>query len=124
MAGRTSWRELKAQLETRPGHQERAKAARAKHQREEDAYHLALGELRRARGLTQAALARTLDKSQPDISRVEREADLLLSTLRSYVEAMGGELELVARFPGSPPVELEIGALTRDVDEQEAAASA
>ncbi|MGH3443479.1 MAG: helix-turn-helix domain-containing protein [Nitriliruptorales bacterium] len=124
MAGRTSWRELKAELEKRPGYQERAQAVRAKHEREEEAYHLALGELRRARGLTQTALARTLDKSQPDVSRIEREADLLLSTLRSYIQAMGGELALVARFRGSPPVELEIGALTSDMDEQEAAATA
>jgi len=44
---------------------------------------------------------------QDTISRIERRSDLLLSTLRRYVQAMGGELDLVARFPNRPPVLLD-----------------
>ena len=57
-----------------------------------------LGDLRRARDFTQGQLAETLRVSQAQVSRIENQADLYLSTLRSYVEAMGGELSLVATF--------------------------
>lgn len=65
-----------------------------------------LRELRRARALTQLNLARRLGIKQDGISRIERRSDLLLSTLRQYVAAMGGELQLVARFPDRAPVAL------------------
>ena len=65
-----------------------------------------LRELRQARQLTQAHLARELGISQDGISRLEQRSDLLLSTLRKTVEAMGGSLSLIARFPDRPPVEL------------------
>lgn len=55
--------------------------------------------LRQARNLTQVALAERLDVPQATISRMERRTDLLLSTLRKYVEGMGGQLELRATFP-------------------------
>jgi transcriptional regulator with XRE-family HTH domain len=58
-----------------------------------------LGELRRARLLTQEQLARSMDTAQSAISRIEHQADLYVRTLRSYVEAMGGELEISAVFP-------------------------
>ena len=58
-----------------------------------------LSELRRARGLSQKALAQTLDVQQPAIAKMEQRADMYISTLRSHIEAMGGELEIVARFP-------------------------
>ena len=58
-----------------------------------------LAELRRARDLTQAALAEILDTTQPEVSKIERRTDVYVSTLRRYVEAMGGALEIVARFP-------------------------
>lgn len=57
-----------------------------------------LQELRRARDFTQVALAEKMGEQQSAISRLEGQADMYLSTLRRYVEAMGGELELVARF--------------------------
>lgn len=60
---------------------------------------LTLAELRKARDLTQVQLANALDVTQPGVSKIERQADLYLSTLRSYVEALGGQLELVAVFP-------------------------
>jgi hypothetical protein len=65
-----------------------------------------LQQLRKARDLTQAQLAELWGKDQVSISQLEKRADMLLSTLRSYVEAMGGELDLVVRFKDGPPVSL------------------
>ena len=70
------------------------------------AEEMTLRELRKARHLTQVSIARELGISQDAVSRMERRSDLLLSTLRRTVEAMGGSLSLVARFPDRPPVEL------------------
>ncbi len=61
-------------------------------------YEAGLAELRRARNLTQAQLAKNLGISQPEVSRIEHQSDVYLSTLRSYVAATGGDLDLVARF--------------------------
>jgi DNA-binding XRE family transcriptional regulator len=60
---------------------------------------LPLQELRHARELTQATLAETMECGQDEISKLERRADMLVSTLRRYVEAMGGRLDIVATFP-------------------------
>lgn len=62
---------------------------------------LPLKELRRLRGVSQAVLAHTMAIKQPGISKLERQGDIQLSTLRKYVEALGGRLEIVARFPKS-----------------------
>ena len=58
-----------------------------------------LNELRQARGLSQKMLAEVLQVQQPSIAKLEKRTDMYLSTLRSHIEAMGGELEIVARFP-------------------------
>ena len=58
-----------------------------------------LHELRRARGLSQKVLAETLHVQQPSVAKLERRTDMYISTLRSHIEAMGGELDVVARFP-------------------------
>lgn len=58
-----------------------------------------LNELRQARGLSQKMLAEVLHVQQPAIAKIEKRADMYLSTLRSHIEAMGGELEVIARFP-------------------------
>lgn len=58
-----------------------------------------LYELRQARGLSQKVLAEVLHVQQPSIAKLERRTDMYLSTLRSHIKAMGGELEVVARFP-------------------------
>ncbi len=60
---------------------------------------LPLQELRLARQLSQETLAESLGIDQSGVSKLERRADLYVSTLRRYVEAMGGSLEIVARFP-------------------------
>ena len=67
---------------------------------------MTLRELRKARRLTQVSVARELGVSQDAVSRMEQRTDLLLSTLRRTVEAMGGSLSLIARFPDQPPVEI------------------
>ena len=66
-----------------------------------------LKDLRQAMQKTQVDLAATLNVGQDSISRLEKRTDMLLSTLRGYIEAMGGKLELVAHFPDRPPVTIE-----------------
>ena len=80
------------------------------------AEEMTLRELRRARRLTQAHVAAELGITQDGVSRLEQRTDLLLSTLRKTIEAMGGTLSLVARFPDRPPVELSgiADSATRD----------
>jgi len=71
-----------------------------------------LKDLRHAVERTQQELAASLGVGQDTVSRIERRSDILLSTLRRYVEAMGGQLELVARFPNRPPLIIEQIAAT------------
>ncbi len=59
---------------------------------------LALQELRQARSLSQEELGRALNINQASVSKLERRTDMYISTLRRVVEAMGGELEITARF--------------------------
>jgi hypothetical protein len=68
------------------------------------AEEMSLRELRRAHKLTQERLAETLKIGQDQVSRLEQRSDLLISTLRSYIEAMGGTLTLLAEFPHRKPV--------------------
>jgi DNA-binding XRE family transcriptional regulator len=70
------------------------------------AEEMTLRELRRARKLTQVRIAKTLGIIQDSVSRLEKRSDLLLSTLQKTVEAMGGNLSLVAEFPDRAPVVL------------------
>lgn len=58
-----------------------------------------LHELRQARGLSQKKLAEILNVQQPSIAKLEKRTDMYLSTLRNHIEAMGGELDIIARFP-------------------------
>jgi predicted transcriptional regulator len=60
---------------------------------------LPLNELRQARRLSQKMLADVMHIQQPSIAKIEKRADMYISTLRSRIEAMGGELEVVARYP-------------------------
>ncbi|MGV2894536.1 XRE family transcriptional regulator [Achromobacter sp. AGC78] len=77
-----------------PELQLRAKAATEQMLRE-----MPLHELRQARGLSQKVLADVLHVQQPSIAKMEKRTDMYISTLRSHIEAMGGELEVIARFP-------------------------
>ncbi|MCA1697752.1 MAG: helix-turn-helix domain-containing protein [Actinobacteria bacterium] len=69
---------------------------------------LALAELRQSRNVTQVQLAETLGISQGNVSRLEGRSDVYLSTLRSYVEALGGHLEIAAVF-GDERVPVNLG---------------
>lgn len=70
--------------------------------------------LRQIAGKAQADVASALNIKQPSVSKIEKQADMYLSTLRSYVEAVGGNLELVVRLPARTVVRLqnlgEVGA--------------
>ena len=70
------------------------------------AEEMSLRDLRHALKLTQERIAEALDIGEDGVSRLEKRSDLLISTLRGYIEAMGGHLELVAQFPNRPPVVL------------------
>ena len=60
---------------------------------------MALAELRQARERSQVALARALKVKQPAVAKLEKRADIYVSNLRRYIEALGGTLEITARFP-------------------------
>jgi DNA-binding XRE family transcriptional regulator len=108
MAGHRNFNELRAKLDARPGVEERRAEARERLAAEDAAYEATLSELRRALELTQEQVAETLELSQAQVSRIERQGDLFLSTLERYIEAMGGDLELIGRF-GDERVTLAIG---------------
>ena len=90
MAGHKPWREI------RRGDAESPESVALR-----EAIHaaLALAEIRAQRGLTQVDVARVMQTSQASVSKLERREDLYLSTLRGFVEALGGQLELAAVFP-------------------------
>jgi DNA-binding XRE family transcriptional regulator len=67
---------------------------------------MTMRELRKARNITQAKLAKELNVKQEQISRIEKRSDLLISTLRRQVEALGGELTILASFPNGAPVKI------------------
>ena len=70
------------------------------------AEEMALQDLRKALKLTQKSLAKKLAIGQEGVSRLEQRSDLMLSTLRNYIEAMGGKLRITAEFPNHTPVNL------------------
>jgi hypothetical protein len=79
------------------------------------AEELSLRDLRKAMKKTQVSIARQLKVGQDGVSKIEQRTDMLLSTLRGYVHALGGELHLVAEFKDRPPVRIaEIGAIGND----------
>jgi transcriptional regulator with XRE-family HTH domain len=84
------------------------------------AEEMTLQELRRARKLTQVRMAKKLGIGQDGVSKLEQRADLMISTLRKTVEAMGGRLSLVAEFPDRDPVVLS-GVAGDDPDPKPAA---
>ncbi len=84
--------DLRAKM--KPEHQ-----ARAKERADAILAAMPLQELRRARQLSQQILAKTMDTTQGEVSKLEHRTDAYISTLRSYVEAMNGHLRIVAEFP-------------------------
>jgi transcriptional regulator with XRE-family HTH domain len=94
-------RTFEAWLKDQPAERRAAIEARAQ---ELIAEEMTIRDLRKARALTQKRVAEQMKVTQESISRMEKRSDVLLSTLSSYVAAMGGSLQLVATFPGRPPV--------------------
>jgi DNA-binding transcriptional regulator YiaG len=92
MAGRHSFADLRARMTP-----EARSAAAAEAARRADEMNLA--EVRRALRLSQEELAETLQIGQGSVAKMEKRTDMYVSTLRRFIEAMGGELEIVARFP-------------------------
>jgi DNA-binding transcriptional regulator YiaG len=73
--------------------------SRSRQRAEELLRAMSLNELRRARRMTQGSLAVAMQTSQSEVSKLEQRTDAYVSTLQSYVRALGGELHIVARFP-------------------------
>jgi transcriptional regulator with XRE-family HTH domain len=91
----TKWSELKARMSPERRRALEERTARTLRR---------LAEIRKARGFTQATLADAMGAPQSQIAQLEHQTDVYLSTLRRFVEAMGGELDLVARFPDGEEV--------------------
>ena len=94
MSGHKPFKNLSDKLRSTP-------EGRAAVQREQQLVRdiLALAQLRAVRGVTQVELARVWETSQANVSRVEHVEDMHLSTLRTYVAALGGRIEITAVFP-------------------------
>ncbi|MDE2516889.1 MAG: XRE family transcriptional regulator [Rhodospirillales bacterium] len=92
MAGRHSFAELRARMSPEAQAKAETEALRLS-----EAMNLA--ELRLALKLSQEEIGQTLQINQGSVAKVEKRADMYVSTLRRFIEAMGGELEIVARFP-------------------------
>jgi hypothetical protein len=83
-----------------------------------------LRDLRKAKQITQEEVAQRLSGRQVYVSRLERRADMKLSTLREYVRALGGDLQLMVTFPGDVPVRLrDIGSISGRRDRKPSANS-
>lgn len=67
-----------------------------------------LAKLRKQRGFTQAQVAQAMHIKQPTVAQLEKRGDVQLSTLRQYLETLGGELEIVAKFPDGSRVQLGV----------------
>ncbi|MCZ7535666.1 MAG: helix-turn-helix domain-containing protein [Acidimicrobiia bacterium] len=98
----TAHARFQALLETKP----RAKALFDSVLAEINGRQATLRRLRQARALTQSTVAGLLDMDQSEVSRLERRTDMLLSTLKRFVEATGGEMHIVVSYPDGGPVEL------------------
>lgn len=83
-----------------------ARRAKVDREYEQLMQKMPLRKLRAARELTQENLARTLQVNQSEVSKIENRADMYVSTLASYVKAMGGELEIRAVFPDGGAVQI------------------
>jgi transcriptional regulator with XRE-family HTH domain len=94
---------LANKLKSLPAVRQKKINKRAKELIEEE---MTLRDLRKTLELTQAEMSNKLHMKQEAISRLERRSDLLLSTLISYIEAMGGKLNITAKFPNRPPIKV------------------
>jgi transcriptional regulator with XRE-family HTH domain len=89
---------------------------------QEAARIMSLRDVRKAFNKSQEDLAKALDMEQESVSRIERRADLLLSTMRKYVAAMGGDLKLIAEFPNRPAIRIDTLGMLKEEKEEAAPA--
>ncbi len=99
---RTSHERFKALIETKPSAKARYDAVLA----EITSRQAPLRRLREARSLTQERIAALLSMDQSEVSRLEHRTDMLVSTLKRYVESTGGEMHIIVSYPDGGPVEL------------------
>ena len=100
MTGRHSFAELRAKMSPEAQAQAQAEALAL-------GAEIDLAELRRARRLSQNEIAQLLHVGQSTVAKLEKRTDMYVSTLRRVIESMGGELEIVARFPGNHSVKIK-----------------
>jgi DNA-binding transcriptional regulator YiaG len=100
MTGRHSFAELRASMTPEAQAKAEAEAMRI-------GTAMDLAELRRALKLSQDELAQILQVHQGSVAKLEKRTDMYVSSLRRFIEAMGGELEIIARFPGKHSVKIK-----------------
>ena len=106
-----------------PKHAPAVAAAREALTEADREYAMGLATLRQALGLTQVELAKRLEVTQGNVAQIEKRGDLLVSTLASYLHAVGGEVRIIVQFPGGHTIEVELDALTEANGERELATS-
>lgn len=99
MAGRHSFAELRSKMSPEAQAAEKTEARRL-------AVEMSLADVRRAMKLSQEEIAQVLHVQQAAVTKMERRADMYVSTVRRFIEAMGGRLEIVAQFQGQQPVKI------------------
>ena len=109
MTGHRSFNELRSAMS--PERQARNSAATKEMLRE-----MALHELRQARQKSQEELAEMLHVGQPAVAKMERRTDMYVSNLRRYIEALGGTLEITARFPDADVVITNFGDIAPETE--------
>ena len=113
MSGKKKWSDTRdARFRSSPDARARYEANGQRFRERLQSQLKTLAELRRARDYTQKQLASALQVSQAQVSRVENQTDLYLSTLRGYIEALGGQMQIRVTFPGSEWTEVSIGDVT------------
>ena len=109
MSGRRKWSEIRARTD------DPERRARVDEEKRSMGAVMTLFEMREQRGASQEDLARAWATSQPNVSKIERQDDLFVSTVRRYVEALGGKLEMQAVFPDQT-VRLHVGTTGQEAN--------
>ena len=117
-----TFKELRDEFTARPENAALLVEVKEERARTQAAYEASLAEVRRARAFTQEQLAHSLNVSQAQVARIERQADLYLSTLRTFLAALGARLELTATFDDARVTfSLSDLALPTELDDEAAA---
>lgn len=119
MSGRKNFTNLKREVEANP-----ERRTRLDQERQFVRTVIGLTAMREARGATQRQIAEAWNVSQPNVSQVERTKDIFLSTLRKYIVALGGQIEVRAVFPDEVITLLGDGKVTEAVRPKRSAAAA